>query len=196
MLDEELRRLTASEPLSLEEEYEMQQNWLLDEDKLTFIILSNPDVLDPSNEETIAPSDPRIRLLPMVGDVNIFLHGTLASGRAGDSTEKSEGNEIEDDDFEAEVEIMIAEPAYRRRGLAQEALQLMLSYATGTPRLFRVDTDCRSTPSPLHIPAAYLVTRITESNEPSIRLFEKLGFKITKRVPVFEEVEMRWRADT
>jgi len=205
MLDEELRRLTASEPYLFQTE-----NWLLDEDKLTFIILSNPDVLDPSNEETIAPSDPRIRLLPMVGDVNIFLHGTLASRRAGDSTERSEGNEIEDDDstersegneiedddFEAEVEIMIAEPAYRRRGLAQEALQLMLSYATGTPRLFRVDTDCRSTPSPLHIPAAYLVTRITESNEPSIRLFEKLGFKITKRVAVFEEVEMRWRADT
>jgi len=85
--------------------------------------------------------------------------------------------------------------ADRRRGLAQEALQLMLSYATGTPHLFGVNTDCRSTPSPLHILAAYLVTRITESNEPSIRLFEKLGFKITKRVVVFEEVEMRWRAD-
>lgn len=71
----------------------------------------------------------------------------------------------------------------------------MLSYATGTTRLFGDDTDYRSTPSPLHIPAASLVTRITESNEPSIRLFEKLGFKITKRVTVFEEVEMRWRAD-
>jgi L-amino acid N-acyltransferase YncA len=28
---------------------------------------------------------------------------------------------------------------------------------------------------------------------PSIRLFEKLGFRITKRVEVFGEVEMRWR---
>jgi len=49
----------------------------------------------------------------MVGDVNIFLHGSLASRRTGDPTEKSEGNGIEDDDFEAEVEIMIAgEGAY------------------------------------------------------------------------------------
>lgn len=72
----------------------------------------------------------------------------------------------------------------------------MLGYATGTPQLFGVNEDRRSIPSLLNVPAARLVTKITESNEPSIRLFEKLGFKITKRVAVFEEVEMRWSADT
>ena len=35
--------------------------------------------------------------------------------------------------------------------------------------------------------------RIGEKNEPSIKLFEKLGFAITKRVAVFEEVEMRFQ---
>lgn len=226
MLDDELRRLTASEPLSLEEEYEMQrkyhgpaaddeahylfrtlEKWLHDEDKLTFIILSKTDDFNPTNEGTITPLDPRIGLLPMVGDVNIFLHG---SRRAGDSPEE---NDHEGHDFEAEVEIMIAgkehtptfnsdcssrlaEPAYRRRGFAYEALQLMLSYVTGISQLFSVNKDHRSIPSPLHVPAARLITRITESNEPSIKLFEKLGFKITKRVAIFEEVEMRWSADT
>ena len=37
----------------------------------------------------------------------------------------------------------------------------------------------------------HLVVRIGEDNSPSIRLFEKLGFVITKRVEIFNEVEMR-----
>lgn len=48
--------------------------------------------------------------------------------------------------------------------------------------------------SPLPIPPAFLLARISESNAPSIRLFETLGFHITKRVEVFGEVEMRWSA--
>lgn len=39
MENEEIRRLTGSEQLSLDEEYEMQKTWRNDEDKLTFIVL-------------------------------------------------------------------------------------------------------------------------------------------------------------
>lgn len=57
----------------------------------------------------------------------------------------------------------------------------MLSYATDP-----------ASPAPLPIPRERLVARIGEKNEASIRLFEKLGFTVTKRVAVFEEVELRF----
>jgi len=147
MLDEELRELTASEPLSLDEEYEMQRKWRSDEDKLTFIILANEGGITAS---------------PMVGDVNMFFKGTAA-----------------DDDFEVEVEIMIAEKPYRRKGLASSALQLMLRYATST----------KSSSLPVH--PKHLVVRIGDKNVPSINMFRKLGFAVTKHVEVFSEIEMR-----
>lgn len=114
---------------------------------------------------------------------------------------------------------VVSEPSFRRKGLALEALQLMLGYATGQPKAFAVDrvitttmsskSDLTSKPcsatlpsiihhrqnfdnSPLRIPPSCLVTRISDTNIPSIRLFEKLGFVETKRVEVFREVEMRY----
>src|ERR1700733_15275539 len=88
-----------------------------------------------------------------------------------------------------------AEPAYRRRGFAFEALQLMLRYVTGAPSTyFGSSTSANSDlgaalASLLNIPPAFLVTRISESNTASIHLFEKLGFRLTKKVEVFGEVE-------
>lgn len=83
----------------------------------------------------------------------------------------------------------VAEPAFRRKGLALTALQLLLSYATEPAPA----SPSSSSHAPLLIPKDKLVVRVGERNEPSIRLFEKLGFTITKRVEVFEEIEMRLR---
>ncbi|KAF7363994.1 Acyl-CoA N-acyltransferase [Mycena sanguinolenta] len=184
MQDPELRELTASEPLTLEEEYEMQRKWQLDEDKLTFIVCDRGDS-DSLESKPLNPRDPRVSALRMIGDVNIFLHGSPSQDTHLD----------EEDEFYAEAEIMIAEREYRRKGFALEALQLMLGYATASSKGSFI---CANPPdtlksSPLPISPTSLLVRISESNVPSIRLFEKLGFHITKRVEVFGEVEMRWR---
>ncbi|PPQ73953.1 hypothetical protein CVT24_012542 [Panaeolus cyanescens] len=229
MLSEELRTLTASEPLSLGEEYEMQSQytpifskWQNDPDKLTFIILARKasplstssaqtDSLDATESLTIRPNDPRLQQYQMIGDVNIFLSGpipiqgsdqTIPQETTDKKNENGAEEEKEDDEeeFHAEAEIMIAEPSFRRKGFAVEALQLMLGYATGQPDAFVVPgqdsaftPNASLPPSPLNIPPSSLLVKIGDTNHASIKLFQKLGFEIVKRVEVFQEVEMRWQ---
>ncbi|CEL57575.1 N-acetyltransferase 9 OS=Homo sapiens GN=NAT9 PE=2 SV=1 [Rhizoctonia solani AG-1 IB] len=67
MQDPELLELTASEPLSFEEEMDMQRKWRDDADKLTFIILAR------ANPGLVVTSPNSVYELPMIGDVNLFL---------------------------------------------------------------------------------------------------------------------------
>ncbi|KAI0314546.1 acyl-CoA N-acyltransferase [Amylostereum chailletii] len=178
MQDPEIRDLTASEELSLEEEYEMQRKWAEDEDKLTFIVLART-----ADDTDVPLSNADIRALPMVGDVNLFFKGSPS-----------------DEDFEVEVEVMIAEKAFRRRNLAHTAVSLLLSYATTPPPDLQHAPSSKTGAGPvpisfLPIPPSVLVARISQTNTPSIKLFEKLGFQVVKVVEVFGEVEMRYRGD-
>ncbi|XP_066471805.1 alpha/beta-tubulin-N-acetyltransferase 9 isoform X2 [Tiliqua scincoides] len=99
MKSEELQHLTASEPLSLEQEHEMQRSWREDADKCTFIVLDAEKWLKQKATEEDC----------MVGDVNLFLT---------DPENPTLG----------EIEVMIAEASYRGRGFGKEATLLMLSY--------------------------------------------------------------------
>ncbi|GFP83292.1 cytochrome b561 and DOMON domain-containing protein at5g48750 [Phtheirospermum japonicum] len=83
MQDPAILQATASEPLTLDQEYEMQLSWVQDPLKQTFIVLDRELVVgDFIHGES--------RSEAMVGDVNIFM------------------NDLDDPKL-AEVEIMIAE---------------------------------------------------------------------------------------
>ncbi|XP_007886684.1 N-acetyltransferase 9 [Callorhinchus milii] len=99
MKSEELQKLTASEPLTLQQEYEMQRSWREDADKCTFIILDRMKRANDSSTEEDC----------MVGDVNLFLTDP-------------------EDPTVAEIEIMIAEPSYRGKGFGKEVTMMMMHY--------------------------------------------------------------------
>ncbi|GAM25892.1 hypothetical protein SAMD00019534_090670, partial [Acytostelium subglobosum LB1] len=105
MLSEEIRELTASDLLTLEEEYENQQSWYVDPKKCTFIILDKSKLsIDNESKQIISNLD------AMAGDVNLFYNDYEEEGTA-------------------EVEVMIAEPSCRRGGLGREAIEIMMHYA-------------------------------------------------------------------
>ena len=139
----ELLEATASDPLSLQEEYDMQQTWRDDEAQCTFIILAGGREYQGNESEEQR----------MVGDVNLFLHDR-------------------DDPTNAEIEIMIAEPKYRRKGLAKEALRIMMGYGLknlGITRFF---------------------AKIGTTNTASLGLFKGLDYTEVNYVEAFQEHEL------
>ncbi|XP_053423686.1 alpha/beta-tubulin-N-acetyltransferase 9 isoform X3 [Nycticebus coucang] len=131
MKSEELQHLTASEPLTLEQEYAMQRSWQEDTDKCTFIVL---DAEKWQTQPGITEEN------CMVGDVNLFL------------------TDLEDPTV-GEIEVMIAEPGCRGRGLGTEAVLMMLSYGVTKLGLTKFEA------------------KIGQGNKPSIQMFQKLHFE-------------------
>ncbi|KAG7506997.1 N-acetyltransferase 9 [Solea senegalensis] len=148
MKSPELQQLTASEPLTLDQEYNMQQSWREDNDKCTFIILDKQQWADPSVVEEQC----------MVGDVNIFLT---------DPTDPSL----------AELEVMIAEPSYRGKGIGKEVTRMMMFYGVSKLGVKRFQA------------------KIGLDNEVSVSMFKKLRFKEVSVCQVFKEVTLEMAVD-
>ncbi|EAL70992.1 N-acetyltransferase 9 [Dictyostelium discoideum AX4] len=151
MQSEEIREQTASEELTIEEEFENQESWFKDDHKITFIILDKDLLLENEKDSNGYSNENDIK--SMIGDVNIFF------------------NQYEDEGT-AELEVMIAEPTSRRKGLAREAISIIMGY--GIEHLSTITKK-------------YIV-KIGESNQPSIQMFKSMNFKQIGSVNVFKEI--------
>eukprot|EP00527_Entomoneis_sp_CCMP2396_P009037 CAMPEP_0198150140 /NCGR_PEP_ID=MMETSP1443-20131203/49621_1 /TAXON_ID=186043 /ORGANISM="Entomoneis sp., Strain CCMP2396" /LENGTH=247 /DNA_ID=CAMNT_0043815361 /DNA_START=34 /DNA_END=777 /DNA_ORIENTATION=- len=139
MQSPELLEATGSEPLSLAEEYEMQQSWKLDEKKCTFIVLDKQkcDMVYNANDDELCNSSFVERNIgAMVGDVNLFLseEEDEVEEEAATSPPTTDPEVINNDKrqpkVQAELDIMIAEDWARRKGIGKEATCLMIQYGT------------------------------------------------------------------
>ena len=172
MKDSGIQVATASEPLTLQEEYDMQQSWRTDHDKLTFIVAYDLASLDP-------PSTTKDSA--MIGDVNLFI------------------NHVETDYNETllfgELELMIAEKSQQGRGHGRAALLLFMAYILNHEQEILHEYHVSSTPT-TRLGFAYFVVKIGEDNTRSIALFESLGFAKTAQEPnYFGEYELRRQID-
>ncbi|XP_050208222.1 uncharacterized protein LOC126657560 [Mercurialis annua] len=146
MQDPFLLQATGSDPLSLQEEYTMQQSWTQDPLKRTFIVLDKEFV-----DGEFVHGDSHVEA--MIGDVNIYM------------------NDLDDPQM-AEIEIMIAEPKSRGKGLGKESVLMMMAYAIQDLGI--------------HVFRA----KIGESNSSSLHLFRKLGFEEASHSEIFKEVTL------
>ncbi|KAI8007974.1 N-acetyltransferase 9-like protein [Camellia lanceoleosa] len=89
----------------------------------------------------------------MVGDVNIYM------------------NDLDDSQM-AEIEIMIAEPKSRGKGLGKESVLMMMAFAVE------------------NLAIRIFCAKIGESNESSLILFKKLGFQEVSCSEIFKEVTL------
>lgn len=185
MLDPTMLEATGSEPLSLQEEYDMQISWRVDPDKATFIVLAREAV-----DSSLIPQDDHARndefvnksLTAMVGDVNLFLSEEeevdVDSDDEQAKAEAQKAAETTTPQRQAELDIMIAEANCRGKGLGKEVACLMMMYGAR-------NLDIRR-----------FFCKIKEDNTASLGLFRKLGFEQCAYAACFKEIELELKRES
>ncbi|KAF5018136.1 hypothetical protein F66182_9899 [Fusarium sp. NRRL 66182] len=167
MQDPYIQEATASEPMTLEEEYENQQSWRTSFDKLTFIVCASATEDVQLVKAGTADADALMR-----GDINFFLYPYEADDEDTDTQGWVAG----------EVDVMIASPSHRGQGLGRAAVCALLVYLRKHIDGILKEHGAQELKG--------LMVKIKEGNRGSRALFEKLGFVQKGEVNYFGEVVM------
>ena len=203
--DEWLRDMTATERLSLEEEYEAQAAWINDKEKCTFIVFEKDSITSDSdttaseqesgstntntnsNTSSDTSNNINVNLNGMVGDTNLF----LMDDERGDEYDlqdiefTSQGKIMNDNNIHlykrhtAEIMVMIGENKSRRKGYALDAVLGMMEYGRKYLNITR------------------FIAKISDENEASIKMFrDKLQFIERKKLSFFKETHFVYEYPT
>lgn len=177
MKDPAIQEATASELLTLEQEYKMQEIWRQDADKLTFIVCQYvagvSDATETVQEGALDTED------DMIGDVNMFL-------TTSDDEDDGETRHM------GELELMIATKAHQNQGLGRAALLTFLRFIAEHENDIMDEFLPSGTETCEVRRLSYFCAKIGEQNHRSIGLFESLGFVKTSTKPsYFGEFELR-----
>ncbi|KAL7937267.1 acyl-CoA N-acyltransferase [Trichoderma chlorosporum] len=188
MKDPDIQEATASEPMTLEEEYENQQSWRTSHDKLTFIVCeplsgegSNENAETRKIKAQVDDSPDKMR-----GDINFFLY----LDEENDDDEAAQPRESSAIRLTGEVDVMIANTQHRGKGVGEAAVRSILTYIRENlpdvlqeyARGEKLDVE--------KIQLVGLMAKIKQENTGSRGLFKKLGFRQEGEANYFGEVKM------
>lgn len=200
---QQIQEATASEPLTLEEEYENQQSWRESHDKLTFI-LCHPATAAPCARSDEGEDEHQTKAFveagqvdtpeKMIGDINFFIY---PSGDDEEENGEAPNTEGSPGGIVGEIDIMIASHGDRGKGLGRAAVSTFLYYiwskrdAILNEYARHLSEDGSESARPLGL--KFLMAKIRATNERSIALFKGLGFEQEGEVNYFGEVKLVMR---
>ena len=189
MQDADLQAATASEPLSMTEEYDMQRSWRTDNDKLTFIVCQSRE---PESATQTVQGGQDDRPERMIGDINLFLFEPEDDD--DEDGEQAPNSTKQSNALVGEIELMIARKDLHRLGYGRAALLSFTTYVLDTWAQIAAEYSSSNSEGQVARSLQYLRVKINQSNARSIALFQSIGFVQTAaEANYFGEVELRWQ---